>query len=269
MTPNAFANFLEHAVLEQANPVQSYDINHQKVWLKKASKRHSTWIYLPLRWFSKMLGLNMLAPVPNYGGEKAIACEISRIQQLNKLNINVPEILAYNEQSVLLKDASINGQPVVQLEKALSKQKNLEDKLNLLQNSIFALDNIHSKNSYLSEAFARNILVDTEQNFSFIDFETDPGQYLSLTDCQTRDWLCFIFSTSHKFEVEDLHLVANIFERILEKNVKTFQDICRVGRKLKWILALKPEALGNDGVRMKKCIYLLKLLNDKEPLPMI
>ena len=269
MISNIFSNFLEQTVLQQSNTVQAYEINQQKVWLKKASKRHSTWIYLPLRWFSKLFGLSMLAPVPNYGGEKAIACEISRLQHFKKLNINVPDILAFNENSVLLRDASANGKPVIQLEKALSKQKTLEDKLSLFQKSITALEDIHAKKSYLSEAFARNILVDSEHNFSFIDFETDPGQYLSLNDCQTRDWLCFIFSTAHKFEESELNKVACLLAKALDNNVKSFQDICRVGLKLKWILALKPEALGSDGIRMKKCIYLLKLLNDKEPLPMI
>lgn len=61
-----YANFLKEHASEQENSVQSYIINHQKIWLKKASQRHSTWIYLPLQWFSKLLGLSMLAPVESW-----------------------------------------------------------------------------------------------------------------------------------------------------------------------------------------------------------
>lgn len=37
-----YANFLKEHASEQENSVQSYIINHQKIWLKKASQRHST-----------------------------------------------------------------------------------------------------------------------------------------------------------------------------------------------------------------------------------
>lgn len=258
-----YAEFLKENALKQIDSVQSYNINHQKVWLKKAAQRHSTWIYLPLQWFSKLLGLSMLAPVPNRGGNDAIACEVNRIQSLKKLGIHVPDILASQKNAFLLKDASPNGEPVIQLEHALYIQSTTENRLALFQKAVDAIENIHLKNSYLSEAFARNILVDTEQHFSFIDFETDPGQYLSLEDCHTRDWLCFIFSTSHRFEEHELDQVAGLLANTLISHPQTFKDICRVGNKITWLLALKPEKLGSDGKRLKKCIYLLKLLKEK------
>lgn len=258
-----YASFLQENALEQVDPVQPYNINNQKVWLKKASQRHSTWIYLPLQWLSKLLGLSMLAPVPNKGGEDAIACEVSRIQTLKKLGISVPDLLAFQNNAFLSKDASSNGNPVVQLEEALSIQTTTEQRLALFHKAIDALEDIHLQNSYLSEAFARNILVDNEQNFSFIDFETDPGQYLSLEDCHTRDWLCFIFSTSHRFDEHELDQAAELLVDALRLHPQAFKDICRVGRKLIWLLAIKPEKFGNDGKRLRKCIYLLKILNKK------
>lgn len=260
---NIYADFLKDNALKQTESVESYEVNGQKVWLKKAAKRHSTWIYLPLQWFSKLLGLSMLAPVPNQGGEEAISCEVKRILSLKKLGVHAPDVLASQNDAFLLKDASPNGEPVIQLEHALSIQPTTLQRLDLFHKAIDALEDIHLQNSYLSEAFARNILVDTEQNFSFIDFETDPGQYLSLEDCHTRDWLCFIFSTSHRFEEHELDQAADLLANALKLHPKAFNDICRVGRKLTWLLALKPEKLGSDGKRLKKCIYLLKILDQK------
>ena len=267
--PNIFSNFLEDNAFSQAASVQAYRYNQEKVWLKKASKRHPTWIYLPMRWFSKLFGLQMLAPVPNYGGEEAIACEISRIQSLRKLGVAVPEILAYRSDAFLLRDAAKSGGSVTQLESALKKQKDSAEKLELYAKAIQSIDDIHQKKAYLSEAFARNILIDESSHFSFIDFETDPGRVLPLNDCQTRDWLCFIFSTARCFEDHELDEASSLLAQALDKNIKSFQDVCRVGRKLKWLLRLKPENIGNDGKRLKKCIYLLNKLNDKKPLPMI
>lgn len=266
---NIFSKFLQISALTQTSPVQAYVYQDQKVWLKKASKRHSTWIYLPLRWFSKLLGLHMLAPVPNYGGAQAIACEIARLQQLRQLGIRVPEILATDVNSFLLKDAANEGGKVIQLESALIEQASTEKRMGLYEEAIQAVQNIHAKNTYLSEAFARNILIDDEHNFSFIDFETDPGKILSLTDCQTRDWLCFIFSTANCFQVSELTQAQQLLANALEHQPTIFQDVCRVGRKLKWILKLKPEALGSDGRRMSKCITLLNGLNTAKPLPLI
>lgn len=260
---NIYSDFLKKNSLIQKSSVQSYETNNQKVWLKKATQRHSTWIYLPLQWFSKLLGLSMLAPVPNRGGEEAIACEVNRIQSLKKLGVRVPDILASQKDAFLLKDTSPNEEPVIQLERALSIQLTTENRLALFQKAIDTLESIHLKNSYLSEAFTRNILVDSEQNFSFIDFETDPGQYLSLDDCHTRDWLCFIFSTSHRFEEHELDQAADLLINTLKLHPHTFKDICRVGNKITWLLSLKPEKLGSDGKRLKKCISLLNIFNTK------
>ena len=260
---NIYAKFLAEHADTQIDSVQSYIIEDQKVWLKKAAQRHSTWIYYPLQWISKLLGLSMLAPVPNKGGEDAIACEVKRIQSLAKLGVHVPEILAFQDNAVLLKDAARQGQSIQQLERALRVQKDSSSRLALLEKAILSLEYIHAQKNYLSEAFARNILVDDQHNFSYIDFETDPGLVHSLQDCQTRDWLCFIFSTSHRCEVHELNSAADLFEQSLSKHPQIFADICRVGRKFTWLLNIKPEKVGNDGKRLKKCITLLKLLNER------
>lgn len=269
MMSHTFETFLDSHLLQQQKAVKYYHHQGQKVWLKKASKRHASWIYLPLRWSAQILGLKMLAPVPNTGGTDAIQCEIQRIQTLSRLNIQTPEILATREDAFLMRDAAQNGQRVEQLERALKQQKTTETRMALYQRAIHAIQDIHVKKAYLSEAFARNILVDDQHQFSFIDFETDPGQVLSLKDCQTRDWLCFIFSTARCFDAHEIKQATVLISNALHHNVDTFQDICRVGDKLKWLLKFKPEKLGKDGTRLRKAILMLCHLQEKKPLPMI
>ncbi|WOE32873.1 MULTISPECIES: serine/threonine protein kinase [unclassified Acinetobacter] len=258
-----YSNFIEQMSLEQQSSIQSYELQNQKVWLKKASPRHATWIYLPLHWISKCLGLNMFAPVPNYGGKQAIDCEVKRIQQLHRLGIQVPEILAYNDSAVLLKDAAQAGQQIEQLEYALKKSQPSASRLSLYADAICAIQHIHDLDCYLSEAFARNILVDNQHQFTYIDFETDPKQRLSLQDCQTRDWLFFMFSTACHFNEDEIQSASTLLIENISKNKAIYHDICRVGRKLQWILKLKLEKLGGDGRRLRKGLLLLQLINQK------
>ena len=259
-----YANFLNETLLTQNKSIESYSINNQKVWLKKASTRHSAWIYWPLAWFSHLFGLSMLRPVPNYGGEKTIACEVSRIQQLSSMGISVPTILAYSKQGLLLKDAAENGMPVYQLQAALSQEKDISTRLSLYKKAISKIQHIHDLNGYLSEAFARNILVDKNHHFSFIDFETNPADVLTLPECHTRDWLCFIFSTASCFEEQYLAEISEYYVQHLKNHPDVYHGICKVGRILHWILKFNPEKFGSDGRRLKNCVLLLSLLAQKK-----
>ena len=255
---NYYLNFLDQASKTQKKSVQKYELHGEQVWLKKASKRHSTWIYLPLGWVSKLLGLHMLAPVPNYGSNKAISCEIQRLQELQELGIRVPTLLAQRQDCFLIQDAAQNKGQSVQLGSALKKQPNTESRLTLYAKAVQAIHDIHSRNAYLSEAFARNMLIDDQQNLTFIDFETDPAHVLSLEECQSRDWLCFIFSTADYFNDDELLQASYLLSLILSEHPQSFSDVSRVAQKAQWIAKLKPEKLGHDGVRLVKCIQLLQ-----------
>ena len=259
---NQYLVFLEKQVETQHNSIQMYELANKKVWLKKASKRHSPWLYLPLRWLSHYFGLSMLSPIPNLGGKHAIACELNRLHTLNQFGISVPRVLAQRPDSFLIADAAQDDLMSMQLSSALKHQPNSACRLKLFKIAIEALQNVHDQGQYLSEAFARNILLDGSNHICFVDFETDPGCVLSLHDCQIRDWLCFIFSTAVCFNQDEIDQVSFLLLHAL----KSQPDICRaihlVSQKFQWILKFKPERFGNDGIRMTKCIHLLNELGE-------
>ncbi len=76
----------------------------------------------------------------------------------------------------------------------------------------------------------------------------------------------FYFSTTHRFEEHELNQASKLLVNTLKSNPDVFNDICRVGRKITWLLKLKPEKLGNDGKRLTKCISILKMLNNQREL---
>ena len=264
-----FADFLKASIDQQNESIQSYEYNGRKVWLKKASERHALWLYTPLRWFARLLQLDALIPVPNRGGKEVIQCEYQRLTALQKLGIKTPQVLAVSHEGILIEDAGSSEHEVVQLDHALARAISSEQRIQLYTDAILAIQSIHAKDSYLSEAFVRNILVDEDHQFTFIDFESDPVVLLSLIVCQVRDWLCFIFSSSYRLELTELDQASAIFYQALNNNKKVYRDICNIGHKLQWILSFKPEKLGNDGKRIQKSMLFLKKLECQDPLPMI
>lgn len=268
---NKFSKFLKNSLKSQDESIKAYQCDgHPKVWLKKATERHSIWIYLPLKWTAKILQIKALTPIPNHGGAAAIQCEVKRIQDLQDLGIPTANILAVNNQGLLLEDAGQVGAHVMQLDHALAMLKDdSERKLEFFEEAVLAIQDIHLKKSYLSEAFARNILVNKNKEFTFIDFETDPGHVLDVETCQIRDWLCFIFSTAYRFTEEELKRACQIFINVVFLYRKIFKGVKSIGWKLRWAKKFRFEKLGSDGKRIQKCLLFFHYLEDQEPLPMI
>ncbi|MCH7336642.1 RIO1 family regulatory kinase/ATPase [Acinetobacter sp. NIPH 2699] len=260
-----FHKFLETTVTTQQDSIQAYEISTGKVWLKKASERHGLWLYTPLKWLAKIFNLGAMIPVPNQGGSAAIQCEFKRIQQLKVLGVSTPNVLALSQEGILLEDIGSQHQSKVkQLDQALASRKaKPEAQFLLFVQAIQAIQHIHLQDGYLSEAFARNILVDKQNQFSFIDFETDPLDVLSLHDCFVRDWLLFIFSTAYHFEVEQLTEASQIFHQALLAEPQVYKDIRKVGKRLNWVLRFKINKVGSDGKRIQRCVLFLRYLRDQ------
>lgn len=257
-----YLSFLQQTAPTQDKNIHFYFYYQEKVWLKKATKSRPTWFFLPLKGIAQIFGLHLLVPVANVGGTKAIQCEIHRIQALAQVGVRVPEILAHTDDTLLLKDAANNEIEIDQLEAILNNTSDFQRRFTLYQKAVMEIARIHEKKSYLSEAFARNILVDSQHNFIFIDFETDPRSYFTLMECFARDWLCFMFSTARFFDENELSEVAIFLANQLKTSPEILQLICQVGQRIQWLLSLKIEKLGNDGRRLKKSLLLIKELSE-------
>ena len=267
---NNFSKFLKQTTKSQQESIRAYHLGQLKVWLKKSSDRHSAWIYLPLRWLASLFNIKALTPIPNRGGSRAILCEAYRIQDLQGIGVSTPNILAISPSGLLLEDAAQMGEDVIQLDHALAMyQDDSERKFELFEDAVKAIQEVHQKDGYLSEAFARNILVSKDKQFTFIDFETDPGEVLDIETCQIRDWLCFIFSTAYRFTEEEIPRICQIFINTIFPYKKIYKGIKSIGKKLAWAKKIKFDKFGNDGKRIQKCLMFFQILEQEEPLPMI
>jgi hypothetical protein len=82
--PGDYAEFLRTALPQQAKAVASHRFGSERVWLKKAGPRHGKLRYHLLALVSGVLRLDVLAPVPNPGGDAAIAMVHAREAYLSQ-----------------------------------------------------------------------------------------------------------------------------------------------------------------------------------------
>ena len=248
---------------QQQSNIASYRLGGQKVWLKKASKRNSRWAYLPLTLLARCLNIDALKPVPNLGGEQSVALEAMRIRALCAAGIAVPTILAETPEALLLADAGGEETSTQTLLESLAQAETPDEIDRLLIMSISALNDVHTRSCYLSEAFARNILVNKE-GVVFIDFETDPGHYHKLTDCMVRDWHCFIFSLYGKLSKRPLHqerLTAALMSGLQDARADVRDRFIATLPRLKRLQKFPFQRFGSDGKKIAHTLNALALLD--------
>ena len=194
----AYTDFLLRQLAQQPGNVASYPLNGEQVWLKKAGPRNGLWGYRVLGTLARALRLPVLRPVPNLGGEPAIATEARRLRDLAARGLRVPEVLAQQPGGLLLAHLGRPGQPTPSLgneiEQALPAGP--EAVLALWQEGLQALSYVHTTGTSLSQAFARNLVRCPDGTVGYIDFEDDPVAVLPLAHCQARDALCYVHSTA-------------------------------------------------------------------------
>lgn len=254
--------FLERNLSHQQNSIQRYQFKGEQVWIKKAGKHHSIWLFKILGFFSHLFRLRALTPVPNTGGQRAISIEAQRLKLLKQKGINVPELLAFNHQGLMLADLGQNLAPSLQLETAFQRSTSAKHCLALYQNTVDALHHVHLKDTWLSEAFLRNMVLDKNQQIAFLDFESDPGHFMNKHLCFARDWLCLIFSSSIYLKKHGVLKQASDYlqHTIKQESLQTYTEVVAVTRILNWLDKLPLHKLGKDGRRLMAVITLLTYL---------
>lgn len=257
--------FLLDSLPQQQANMASHTLNGQKVWLKRAAKRNSKLAYAPLKLLAAWCNIDVLKPVPNLGGEQSILVESARIKTLSSAGIAVPTILAEHPRALLLADAGSSDQPAITLLDKLKKARSVDEVDSTLTQSIQALNAVHARGCYLSEAFARNILV-TQDKTVFIDFETDPGKVHSPVNCMVRDWFCFIFSLYgklHKSPMQVERLSPALIDGLHNARQEVQDQFKNTLSRLLRLQKIPFKYLGSDGRKISATLQALAVLNQR------
>ena len=145
-----------------------------------------------LNGIAQLLGLPFLKAAPILGGAEAQQTEVARLRALHDAGARVPEVLHVGADHFVMQwlgrehlaNVLASGHP---------------QSVALWREGGHALVRLHAAGQYLSQGFARNMIVDDTQAparlAGMIDFEDDPLQVMGLPDAQVRDWLTYLHST--------------------------------------------------------------------------
>ncbi|ENO77383.1 hypothetical protein B447_15701 [Thauera sp. 27] len=260
----AAERFLAEALARQVHNVGAHDFGGERVWVKKAGPRNPRWRYMLMGLLSRALGLGVLSPVPNFGGADAINTEVRRLQTLAAQGVFVPEVLAWSDTGLMLKDLGSTGEPGLSLQQEMATAMDVSACLALFDEGLAALADLHRRGGYLSQGFARNMVRAANGRIAFIDFEDDPGRALGLAQCQARDWLCYLHSTALILDQRELLEAAapRVRAALAAVDADIRAQVLRTAGRLAWLRHLpRGRRFGRDGQRLRAVAWLLQGLS--------
>ncbi len=257
------AVFLRTTLPTQQAGIARHVFDGRTVWLKKAGPRNPRWRYWLLGALAGASQLDVLKPVMNLGGEAAIGHEARRLHELAALGVRVPRVLAEQPDGLLLSDLGdhrITGDaaapPVDTMlsEIAAAARLGQADALATWKLGLDAIADVHARGSYLSQAFARNLVHCPDGHIGFIDFEDDPGHSLGLVQCQARDWLSYMHSTAmYIVQVDGIAAAAPIWHAVLSREPSQVRAaIEEAAARMRWLRRLpQGKRWGTDTLRLR------------------
>ena len=259
--PGDYAAFLRTTLPRQAKNVASHRFGDERVWLKKAGPRHGKWGYRVMAAVARMARLDIIKPVPNPGGEAAIATEARRLRQLAAAGLRVPRVLAERADGLLISDLGASGRGTVVLQERLDQAATAGPAalLAVWREGLAAIATVHAHGQHLSQAFDRNLVQCPDGVIGYIDFEDDPSEVMTLAECQARDWLSYLHSTAMMLEAAAPDAAGQHWHAALaEVNADVRERIANAARRMKWAQKLPASRRwGRDTQRVRAVARLL------------
>ncbi len=256
-----YAAFLRITLPRQPKNVVSHRFGSERVWLKKAGARHGKLRYHLMAAIAGLLRLDVLKPVPNPGGEAAIAIEARRLRELGAAGLRVPAVLAQQPDGLLISDLGESGRATVVLQERLDQAAAAGPAalLAVWREGLDAIAVVHARGKYLSQAFDRNLVQCPDGVIGYIDFEDDPGETLPLAECQTRDWLSYLHSTAMLVRAASPQAAEEHWHAVLEPATAEVRDrLATAARRMRWLRHLPSgRRWGRDTQRVRAVARLL------------
>ncbi len=264
--PTDYAAFLGRTLPTQTSRIASHRFDGERVWLKKAGPPHGRWRYQLQAVGAALLRFDLMAPIPNPGGEAAIAVEGARLDRLATAGLRVPALLAQQADGLLLSDlgesASASSQTplLAQLQQAeRAAGAGPANVLALWHEGLAAIADVHARGHYLSQAFARNMICCPDGAIGFVDFEDDPAATLSFAQCRARDWLNYLHSTAALIDACDPQAAAERWHTALAAaDAGVAPLLATTARRMGWLRHLPADRRwGRDTQQVRAAARLL------------
>lgn len=239
--------------------VEMFDLPEGRVVVKGQRPARGPWRFRLLSALARCTRNPLLRPVPARGGAEAQAVEVRRLRTLAAAGVQVPEVLHHGPEYIVLR--RIDGDALQQQFLAEPAQALAAFGLGLA-----GLLDLHHRGQYLSQAFARNILLCQGQLW-YIDFEDDPLQAMDLPDAQARDLMAYLLSSIwiNRAARPDLMSVWSAAAHRLDRPL--LQRVRQAAQGLAWLRHLPRERKpwGRDVVTVQALAEFLHHWNTSEP----
>ncbi|MDO5693275.1 MAG: hypothetical protein Q4G70_12510 [Pseudomonadota bacterium] len=220
-----------------------------KVMVKGVRPARGLARYRLLNGVARLLGLPFLQAAPMPGGKRAQKTEVTRLRALHDMGACVPKVLHVGDDHFVMQWLGHDhlGNVI---------QAGHPHAPALWRKGGDALVRLHAAGQYLSQGFARNMVVGgthaSPHLAGWIDFEDDPLQVMSLPDAQVRDWLTYLHSTLWMLRVSDAEIDACIDEWMAAESPAVRDRYMRACRRTGWMRVLpRHRRFGRDAVSLQ------------------
>lgn len=209
-----------------------HDTAAGSVIVKGQRAARPAWRYRLLNGGARLLGLPLLQAAPAHGGARAQAIEVERLRRLAAAGVAVPPLLHVEDEFFV--QGWLGEQRLDQL--LLQDQA-----LRWWQCGLRTLVELHARDQYLSQAFARNFIA-TGDTLAMIDFEDDPLEVMPLAHAQARDWLAYLHASARAFRAHTAEqraaCVALLRAELARERAPVRALVAATARRLRWLQRL-------------------------------
>ena len=185
--------------------------------------------YRALNVLAWLLGVPFLKAVPMHGGARAQQIEVARLRALRAAGAPVPEVLHVAPDHFVMR--WLGGANLSELLHAGHPHA-----ARLWDEGAQVLLRVHAAGQYLSQGFARNMVVQDRaappRLAGLIDFEDDPLEVMTLPEAQVRDWLLYLHSTLFAVPLPAAELDARLDQWMAAERPEVQDLFLRACRKL-------------------------------------
>lgn len=194
--------------------------------VKKQQMKRSKLGYCILTLITKALSMPALRGIPIAGGKLTQDNEINRLISLSAAGVPVPNLVYVGKNYFVM---SCLGHADFEF---FLKNPGQQSIVFYWEQGLAAILDVHRKGAYLSQAFTRNMIVENDRSFGFVDFEDDPGAVMSTHLAQTRDWLLYLLTSSLRLSISPQKQVDIILCYLQHDRIEVQKEVFSCASKI-------------------------------------